>query len=137
MSKYLTSALFLLVLFPEGGFNVDNVQVGSALSASLNGDQTDPAQFTNIRIDALAGGAHICRQPILAWEAFVHFTGVLEQHGIGQLGTNGDLFALQDEVGHTRPAMTSGNVRPFQAQVAVSKSFDIPQALHTHECLRC
>lgn len=118
--------------FPERSLYVDNIQVGSALPAPLNGDQTDPAQLTDVRIDALAGRAHVCRQPILAGEAFVHLSGVLEQHGISQFGTDGDLLAFQDEIGHACPTMTSGDVRPFEAQVTVSKSFDIPQALHTH-----
>ena len=73
--------------------------------------------------------ADIFRQARLPREALVHFSGILEQHGIDQLGTDRDLFAFQDEIRHTRPAALLGDVRPFQAQVAVLEGSGISEAL--------
>ena len=76
--------------------------------------------------------ADIFRQARLPREALVHFTRILEQHGIDQLGTDRDLFAFQDEIRHTRPTALRGNVYTFQAQVAILECIGFGEALHSY-----
>ncbi len=128
--KYFDISLGLVGLFPEGSFDVDGVEIRAALPPSLHGDQTDTAQFLDVRVDALTGGAHICGQAILAGKALVQFAGVLEQHGIDEFGADGNLVGFEDEVGHACPATLRGNVRPLETEVAIFESGGFPQALH-------
>ena len=69
-------------------------------------------------------------QQVDAWGAFILLPGIFEEHGIGEFGANGDFFAFQDEIGNAGPAALRGDVRPFEAQIAVFESFDFSQALH-------
>lgn len=50
---------------------MDGIEVGSALSASLNANQTHFTQFFDISVDALAGGAHVSGETVLAGKAFI------------------------------------------------------------------
>jgi hypothetical protein len=115
---------------PERGFNVNRVEVGPTLAAPLDSNQAHLAQLTNVGVGALASSTHVLSQTILARKAFIHFTGVFEQHSVGKLGSNGYFFAFQDEIGYAGPTTLRGDVCAKEAQVAVFKSFGFPQALH-------
>lgn len=73
---------------------MDSVEVGSTLSATLDCDQPYITQFLDIGVDTLAGCTHVPSKAVLTGKALIKFTGVFEKHGIGEFGTNGNLFTF-------------------------------------------
>lgn len=73
---------------------MNRVEIGSALSAALDCNQPHITQFFDVRVDTLPGCAHVRSKAILTGKALIKFTGVFEKHGIGEFGTNGNLFTF-------------------------------------------
>jgi hypothetical protein len=117
--------------FPERSFEMDGIQIGSSLASALHRDQPDLDQLLDVGIHALAGRPHILSQAVLAGEALIQLTGILEQHGIHQLGAHRNILAHQDEIGHARPAALCGDVRSLEEQVPLTESLGCCDMLHT------
>ena len=98
---------------------MDGVQVRSALTAMLDRDQTNLLELGDVAHDGARSAAHVFGQPFLAGEALIQITRVLEQHGVGEFSPNRYFFVFQDKIRYAGPPALRGNVRPFQAQVAV------------------
>jgi len=122
--------LKLFVLFPEGSFEKNGVEIGASLSAPFDRDQTDLFQFGDIANHRAQAAAHIFGKALLARKALIHLPGIFQQHGIRELRTNRDMFAFENEIGHAGPAPLRGNVCASQAQVAVSKNSGFTNSLH-------
>lgn len=73
---------------------MNGVEIGSALPAALDCDQPYITQFLDISVDTLSGCTHVLSKTVLTWKALIEFTGVFEKHGIGEFGTNGNLFTF-------------------------------------------
>ena len=109
---------------------MDAVEIGAALPSASDYDETHFFQFRNIPTCAAQAVAHIFCQMFLAGKAFIQFMRVFEQHGVSEFCTNGNLFALEYEVGNACPAALRGNVGTLQAEVAIFDCGGFPKTLH-------
>ena len=77
-------------------------------------------EFLQIRADATLPRPHIFGQLRLPREAGVVSPGVFQKHGVGELGSDGQLFLGEDEVRHLREAMKGDGISPISMLRAMS-----------------
>lgn len=107
-----------------------SVDIRSSLAVSLYIHQPGTFQLFNVCMHALAGCAHVLREPILSRETFIHFPSVFEQHGVSEFCAYGDLIAFKDKIGPAGPSVLRSDICAADKQVAIVKYLHFPQPLH-------
>ena len=79
---------------------VDGVKIGFTLTPATDGDQTGGLQFRDQLGHPDTRQAHVTGQPVLTGKTTVVMPGVAQEHGIGDLGPDGNFRIAEDEVGH-------------------------------------
>src|SRR6266542_2061499 len=111
MSKCFTSEC---PPYLAGCFQIEDIQVGSTLTAALDIDEPLPLQLLEVRVRALPRYAHFLGKPVLPRKAIVLIPDVLQQHCICELCTGGYPVAHQHVIGYFRVPLCREHVGSFE-----------------------
>ena len=107
---------------------MDGVKVGFPLPPPFNSDQAGAFQFPHKFGHAGAAHAHVLRQPILARKTGIIVPGIAQKHGVGDLGTNGEVGVFEDEIGDLGKTTTQHGIVRVQFEVLLLDHF--PDGFH-------
>lgn len=107
---------------------MDSVEVGLALAAPGNRNQSGPLQFPHEFSHARPAHAHVLGQTILTRKARIVVPRVAQEHRIRHLRTQRQVGVFEDEIGHLRKTAPDDWIVRGQLQVMLPDHF--PNLLH-------
>ena len=124
------SAKFALLGMTARRLQEQFIEVRFPLSTPLDDDEPSLFKLLHVTDDAALSDAHIHSQSILAGEAIVVLPRIVQQHGVGELGSRRDSIRLQHEVWHLREPTTSCDVGAANFDVAFDFGDAAADVLH-------
>ena len=99
---------------------MQTVEVRLPQTALLNLQKSNIHKLLEVGADAALPCSHVLTELHLAGEACIRIPGVLEQHGVGELGADRQLLVDEQEIRHLREAEARGVVGADDLDVALN-----------------
>lgn len=107
---------------------MDGVEVCLSLPPALDADATGLFQFADELGHPCAAHAHVQGKSFLAGKAGIVVPRVTEEHGVNDLGAEGELGVPEDEIGDLGKTTPQDGIVGVEQQVLLLKEF--PDGLH-------
>ena len=107
---------------------MDRIKVRFTLPPAFNGHKPGTLQFTDKFGHARPAHAHVLSQTILPRKTRIIVPGVAQEHGVGDLCTDGKGWVFEDEIGDLREATPDDWIVRGEMQVLLFEDF--PDLFH-------
>jgi len=121
--------MFWSGVIPKGlNLRMNDVKVGFPLPPTLDRHHARPLQFSDQLGHPHPAHAHVLGQSVLARKTKIVMPRVAQEHGVRDLGSHGNFWVFQNEIGDLGKARLQHGILRVQLQVLLLKDF--PDWLH-------